>query len=520
MKKFFIFFFILFSSQCYAITIGEIVNPLEKYLDCRNTSVWYEQEVCRAINAEIVPRLANANISIVNGDIVFREDPIATPGPINTGHSCSHRAWLRSNYLTAKVLSSGSLDLDFNSISEPLMLLFRAPIDIYARADIKEEWGYRFLGSCNKSGDDRYHGDFSFSGVGILKVVVSLEPNFKRSSQGDIFVLLKPFVDVKVGMEDVSAEFDFHGKSVLNGLATTVFGAGSSLLQLRPSRFQDLDETVAELESLGISLGLGAVQTLDSVSDNILDIDLFDDFLVSLAIESDIEDLNNSFADISGSIEQDIFDELSGALNLDENGQVYYLFDANFNRKTIAKNVWTSYSTPNRNRNRNLQDFCPNGGFVSGIKIKETWGYGVTDMMLECVDHEGKRQLSNNWITKNSHYNRQYTASCGSSSQLVSVSAQEQGGYGVIDTRIHCGHSSSPQSASMRSGMTGNRAGGLRKAPYCPNNQRPVGIQVSEQYGYGVVNYRLICNNSPCAAFLGDNSDPRIGEIYPPNRYY
>ena len=71
---------------------------------------------------------------------------------------------------------------------------------------------------------------------------------------------------------------------------------------------------------------------------------------------------------------------------------------------------------------------------------------------------------------------------CGSDKGFERIGAQYQSGYGLVNAKTDCGVSNS------------NENGSWNRDLICSGGQKMIGIQVNEQGGYGIVNFRIKCD--------------------------
>ncbi len=69
----FVLLILLVGSQSYAITLGELINPTEEFLEC-NDLQWPESVICEMVSKEVNSRLNDLNLS--NGSIIYTMAPV------------------------------------------------------------------------------------------------------------------------------------------------------------------------------------------------------------------------------------------------------------------------------------------------------------------------------------------------------------------------------------------------------------------------------------------------------------
>jgi hypothetical protein len=298
-------FWLVFTSEnkAKAITVGEIIHGTE-YLDCesQNPDTIF---ACQTVLPLIQDAMAVFDLSLEKGELVFSIDPVKRPGPLKTGHSCSHTAHLKSNYAKVSFASDTGISLDLQSISSPMVLSMRVPIELYARFNMKEKWGRRnIFGKCKKIMSDTYYIDTKDSMDMNLLIFVSLEPKMQKLENGDLAVIIEPLVKIKFQLDDVEFDFDMHNKNPLNGMMSAVNGGLSTILKRDG------------IKQLFLDVGLGMGQTLLSIDSAILD-----DFIVNLVSEIASDVISGIDSDIEFYMERKLKDLIAFTLQLDENGQ-------------------------------------------------------------------------------------------------------------------------------------------------------------------------------------------------------
>jgi hypothetical protein len=297
-----VFFLSIASNQLMAITVGELVTGID-YLDCKDKDPLTTM-ICKKVMSSVRQQMKGIDLSIKNKDIIFQKSPIVQPGSIDTGHSCSHRAWIRSNYASVTVRSDAAVSIDSLSLSKPMALHLRLPIDFYANVDLKETWGTRtFWGDCWTFATDTYSGDMQDSMDIDTLIFLSLEPKMKLNGQGDFVITIEPLVDAQFVMQ-TDLNFDMHGKAPFNGVLTALSGGLSTMMQGEG------------LKQLLLDVGIGFVQTLLTV-----DSGLFNDFLMNIVEDLAAKKIDGYAPDIENLLQQKINAEVTRGLNLDENGQ-------------------------------------------------------------------------------------------------------------------------------------------------------------------------------------------------------
>lgn len=157
---------------------------------------------------------------------------------------------------------------------------------------------------------------------------------------------------------------------------------------------------------------------------------------------------------------------------------------------------WGKYATTTPQKNRVHYSFCPAGGAMSGMYVKEQHGYGVIDMMLICKRKHGVSAPTYKWVASSTAKSRTVGNSCRGTA-FNGATARVQHGFGEFDVKVTCGDKDvphEPRHYNAKRGMTLNARGFDNLRVFCRANTYPKGIQVHEQYNYGGVNFRLLCS--------------------------
>lgn len=325
MRYIFLLLSFTISLPSYAITIGEIVNPAEEFLECKDLQ-WYEKVVCEIAADKFYGELNSRGISLSNGAVLFTLSPMVTPRKVDTGHSCTHRMWIKDNQLKGHLASSGTLDLKGNTLSEPLIFYTNLPINLNAAINLKDWWGYRnIFGSCNKKASDTYQAKADVSTNITTRILVSLEPKLDILENGDYLITIAPISNARFSFPEVDFDYDFSGRSPFNGLLTIM---GNDLLMFGPIAltFTVLEAAVEgdsigdaleqKLKTAGVDLALSSFQTISE-----LDVPLLADELEDMVQEAALDEIYGAAEGFEMQLQKSIDAEIARALNLDSQGK-------------------------------------------------------------------------------------------------------------------------------------------------------------------------------------------------------
>ncbi|WP_437601125.1 hypothetical protein WMF28_06070 [Sorangium sp. So ce590] len=176
------------------------------------------------VNSELDAR----GITIDSNGILFKlDDP--TDRKIDTGHSCTVRAEQRHASYTALLKSSASLDITGNSLTRPLAIKLSLPVEYSAKIDVNQTFGYRVLGSCNKSGSDSYSLRGSLATTADIVLGLDLNPKFGLRDNGDYAITLEPRVAVATALRNTNLDLRVSGVSPITPVVTFATGFSSTV---------------------------------------------------------------------------------------------------------------------------------------------------------------------------------------------------------------------------------------------------------------------------------------------------
>lgn len=209
--------------------VGVAAQPLIQpgIINCETGS----QEIralCKMALDRVNSELDARGITIDNDGILFElNDP--TDRAIDTGHSCTVRAEQRNAYYSARFKRSASLDVSGNSLTRPLAIKLSLPVEYSATIDVNQTYGYRVLGSCNKSGSDSYSLRGSLATTADVVLGLDLNPTFGLRDNGDYAITIEPKVAVATALRDTNLNLRASGVSPLTPVVTFVHGFNSTV---------------------------------------------------------------------------------------------------------------------------------------------------------------------------------------------------------------------------------------------------------------------------------------------------
>ncbi len=297
----------------FAVTVGEIINPIDKYLNCETGST-VEKQICLLVRNKVNEILSQSNISFSNGDVLYNYNN-GTNRKINTGHSCTYRANITNIQATTVLNSGGSVDFRGNSISKPVVFTIRLPIDLSTRTDIKAKLGTRFLGKCVRLGTDSYYAHANLATTTNLAILFSLEPKLERAANGDYIISIQPIIDVASEITDTSVNLEFHRVSPLASVYLAIVGSTSSIFKgisniLHGGSVKDM------FESAFIDIGTGIILT-----NSVFPVPLLDNYVNNRLTNLADEKISGTANAFSASLERRLIQRMSQVLKLDSNGR-------------------------------------------------------------------------------------------------------------------------------------------------------------------------------------------------------
>lgn len=311
----------VFATASYASTFGEVLDPNGGYLDCDNL-VWYEKAVCEKVADEISQELNSKGVLLENGNLVYYKSPIVASQSVDTGHSCTHRAYIGNSESSVKLLSSGSLSFKGSSVDTPFLMYAHMPVNVYGRINLKETWGVKVdlvVGStCVDYAEDNYYVLLNNNTTMNLRILMSMEPKYLGVDEnGNYRFKIKPLVNVAGSMPTLNTEFSIHEKNgIFSGFLTYVTGGFNYALNLFDDTDQFLDDVVYSVSTI-------VVELLES------------------EIESETQEAINSYIarqgdNVTRTLENDLHQEISYSLGLDGNGEREYVVNKSVARGRLA----------------------------------------------------------------------------------------------------------------------------------------------------------------------------------------
>lgn len=151
------------------------------------------------------------------------------------------------------------------------------------------------------------------------------------------------------------------------------------------------------------------------------------------------------------------------------------------------------WATNNQNGGSTRTAFIPANSNVIGIAVREQSGFGVINARLIYKNNRRNEAYWTTWTTSNQagrtregydNYRKQY--------KPVGIEVEEQPGFGIVDMRIIYLNT---QTGNYLGGSwsTNSTAQGSITSSLCPRTRQLKGLQVREQSGFGIINARVYC---------------------------
>ena len=337
---------LVFSSTSYAITIGEILNPTQEFLNCNTTTNPTAQYFCLEIQERINRELEQANLSIKDGGLLYEVNDTRDR---TLSSSCSRRTELKNTNLKAHLLSEASIDLSGNALSKPALFTVDMPVKASARIDLNDRLGKkiryvsgfppRVKSKCIRVGSDSYYAIGSASLRASLVILFSLEPQFAVTPQGDFIIKIEPIIDVNAAIDGAVTKFDIRGASPLASLYSRINSINNAAFSgieaiLNASSVEGLlnDGLVSPIIETTTELTYGALLT-DYALGNPAGFDKLVETFINIAVDKEVDKAQSEIDNITADLER----QIAQALGLDSEGRAFYVFDANLAQQPVTQ---------------------------------------------------------------------------------------------------------------------------------------------------------------------------------------
>ena len=222
---------------------------------------------------------------------------------------------LQSQSFSAKFTTTSALNLEGDSLIEPLALQLNLPVSLAGRLNMLQRFGVRVFGSCSTKGSDHFSFLGSLSTTAKLLVGLHLNPSLGHIESGDYALVIEPRVAVISSLDDTDIKFRVSGASPIAAVYTAVTGLTSTFLKSL-TKLLTGDSATAEFENVfqndvlyPLVLGVGSLPRPVEEA-------LFERFLK--VGEKAVTAAGSKFGD---GLEESLRNEVSRALQLDEDGR-------------------------------------------------------------------------------------------------------------------------------------------------------------------------------------------------------
>ena len=141
---------------------------------------------------------------------------------------------------------------------------------------------------------------------------------------------------------------------------------------------------------------------------------------------------------------------------------------------------WSQWATDNFEGKTDPAQFCEDGSYAVAMKWMEEGGYGLTNLEFWCSNGIFYKMTQED----NGVWNRELGCDEGFDQTI----AREQGRYGIVNVCVSCVNSGECDYSNN------NFDGNDGYAQSCPGGMKITGFETQEQGGYGIINYRFMCN--------------------------
>lgn len=301
----------------HGLSWGEFIDPNANFLDCDKLQ-WNEKPICEAAEKNFKQTLKENQISLINGELIKRIDNLIVPQRIDTGHSCTKKRWLKSNFSQIKTEDNIDFDASELKLSEPVIVDITIPVEAYYKLNFKDrlsqKWDIGFDSGCEKLAEDNWFLSGSANTTAKLSIIISLEP--KLTQDGENFIItITPKVDAELLVSEPSVNLAEHGKEDLFTLTASIWSGVSSLFKANYEAWIEGDSEEAfniigrEFEEIGTDIIL-----FTPIGDSVYD-------EVSERMASTAYSVYDNQKD---AVEIEIETQLSEMLGLDSNGETKY----------------------------------------------------------------------------------------------------------------------------------------------------------------------------------------------------
>lgn len=259
---------------------------------------------------------------------------------------CTRKTTITRSEIGIKIKKTVSLNLSGNVISKPAVVVLNLPIEVSARIDVHDDFGISVFGPtswwnpipkrhCVNVGSNNYYADGTVTATGKLLALLSLEPKYLKSPEGDYIIAIKPLFDIQASAGNAQVtQFDVHGASVLFNLFAAATSVSTATLNGVDALINGA-APIAVAQDMFVAPLLEHAEALvltDYALGNPLDITRLTNLAILGEVNKQINSKNGELADATAAIKAQII----GSLNLDAYGKAYFVFDSNGQQKPVT----------------------------------------------------------------------------------------------------------------------------------------------------------------------------------------
>lgn len=315
--------------------------PASQLLKCEKFS-WYEKAICEEVARKISGILKRQNILFSSNQLIQKVSPVIPLKQVNTGKSCSHKAWINHNEAYFRFSTENKIKISGDMISKPFAVAAESlPVSLYVRVNAKEEFGQKYYtvnckwAKCRKKrkcaflASDTWHADLNVQKDVKFLISLDMQPTYGVTDKGDHFIKIKPVAIVNIGMDldDKDIKFRLYGKSSVLGFFGSILRSASSMTNLFSDWASGSSLKAAFKESgLGIDFLYNTFSVIDFGFSLINQNDRLYDLLVKYYLDKRPP---TGIENIDRVLENNLNNNISSALKLDANGERVWVVGKN-----------------------------------------------------------------------------------------------------------------------------------------------------------------------------------------------
>lgn len=233
--------------------------------DSSNAAV---NSLCKVALQKVNAELNAAGIGVRKNGVLFNFNN-AKSQKISTGHSCTVTAEVRHQHYAARILHGARFKLSTKSLTEPLALRLRLPVELSAKITVRQRFGFRGLFKCRRYGRDTYSLNAALSTQANVVIGVTLNPSLGVTKSGDYALVLQPAVAVLAGLENTRLRFRVSGASPVTAVWTHIAGLSSTLTKSVTALFKG-DNVISIIKgSIAFDIGVPVVLGVGALPDSL-----------------------------------------------------------------------------------------------------------------------------------------------------------------------------------------------------------------------------------------------------------